>query len=160
MKLVRRIASVLCYVGSGVLVATALAVTFLDVGAMVPGRNVPYWFKPMLAGTYLVLSAIAFLLGHFTAPSRNWLRDSGIILVTSAGMISFTGLSFFCIVVSGAADAYKAGVNWKVLGGDYPTGVVCIIVSGLLGVMMIRAGLSRKDADCSKASVDQATIRF
>lgn len=86
------------------------------------------------------IPAIAFLgIGTAIGRSGKWKRDSGMVLLSAAGLSAFLVLTMACLLLSPEAMAFFAGHNLDFFS-DYGAGVGCMALLGASGAVLIKMG--------------------
>jgi glucan phosphoethanolaminetransferase (alkaline phosphatase superfamily) len=68
---------------------------------------------------------------------RNWKRDVGIVLLSTAGLMSFLVFSFVCFLKS---EEFKKMMKPDTLAffNDYVTGALCLSISAIVGLLLLK----------------------
>ncbi len=122
--MMKRVASVLCYIVAGFfvyLVAMLAFITSPSVG-----------FKLALMAGFSVPGVIAMIVGLALSEFRHTLRDIGIVLLAGAGVGTMVVGSFVCMM---ATEEYRQMMPADALAnlGDHKSGAAFLVAEAVLG---------------------------
>ena len=127
----RRVCSIVLYVIAGFVLCMTVSLAFIR-----PGHHA--WIKWLLMGVFLACALVAQCLGLALHRFRNWRRDSGIVLLSSAGYVTFGIFTIGCMLMD---KEFRAIVKTDSMPffDDWFTGGVFIFLLAVEGWLLFRS---------------------
>lgn len=126
--MISKITSIIFYVIAGFFLYGSCLISFF-------GKS-PYFMKIAIMLGFSIPGLIALLIGLAIRRFRTWKRDTGIVILTSAGLTLMLAFTMFCVLLS--PDFEEFFPNYKIdFFNDYLTGFSCIALLILIGILLI-----------------------
>ena len=127
----RKIISIIFYVISGFFFYSVCAISFVN--------QPPNYAKFIIIGIFCVPALIALGIGLALSRFQNWKRDTGIVIISAAGVTTGILFTMICMFMSPEFKEYFPENNFESLS-DYVSGISCIVILGITGVLLIMKG--------------------
>ena len=128
--------SVICYITGGLFVDAVGLMAFLDVSQIESGSEPNTFAKYFAMGIFAVPALISLLGGLYLNGFRNAERDTGVVLLSGAGMAGLVALSVLCMVLTPELKDHMH-TDSLLLFGDVTSGLGCILIFALLGAFLL-----------------------
>ena len=135
----RRVCSIVLYVIAGFVLCMVATVSFIR-----PDDHA--WVKWLLMGVFLACALVPQCLGLALYRFRNWRRDSGIVLLSSAGYTGFGIFTIVCVFMDKEVRSMMK-TDPMPLFSDYLTGGAVLFILAAEGWMLYRSSREQTEPD-------------
>lgn len=139
----RKTVSVLLYVISGFFLYMVCVFAFVN--------KPPIPVKFAMMGGFCIPALIALVIGLACNRFENWKRDIGIVMASAAGLTAFVALSMACLLLDAEFRKFFPENEMDIFS-DYISGVGCIVIIAMAGIILIRISKSNSNDHINPAS--------
>lgn len=125
----QKIISVACYIIAGFFLYGVCFIGFLNLP--------PYAMKIAVMGCFSIPGLIALVIGLAVKRFLTWKRDTGIVLLSAAGLTAVVTFTTFCVFLSPEVKKTYPDIELSFFN-DYITGLSCTILFAFVGIFLIR----------------------
>lgn len=129
--MIRKVSSVLSYIVSGFFIYMVTLIAFIKV---------PENGKLMMSGIFIIPIILFHFVGLSISRFKNWMKSTGIVLLSGAGMTTFV---VFTIVMVSMSDEFSksADVNPFEYFNQWFTGGFTLLITISIGLILLLRGL-------------------